>query len=71
MKGHALFQEELITKELKYIGEILKIFSRTTGPSSTKLGTKHCLGEGDSCLLNEWPHPFPRGENYEIIVKIH
>ena len=41
MKGPALFQGEIILKKRKYIEEIKKIFSRTTEPISTKLGTKH------------------------------
>ena len=39
MKGHVLFQGEVIRGE-KYIDKILKIFSsKTTRPISTKLGT--------------------------------
>ena len=49
----------------------LKIFfSRTTGPISTKLSTKHPCVKGIQFFSNEGPYPFPRGDNYEI-VKIH
>ena len=45
MKGHALFKEEIITKQLKHNVEISKeIFYRTSGPISTKLATKHSKG---------------------------
>ena len=45
---------------------IFIIFSRTTGPISTKLGTKHPWVKGIQVCSNEGPHPFPRGDNYEI-----
>ena len=44
--------------------------SRTTGPSSTKFGTKHPWVMGIQVCLYKGPHPFPRGNNYEI-TKIH
>ena len=45
----------------------LKIFfSRTTGPISTKLGTMHPWVKGFQVCSNEEPHPFPRGDNYQI-----
>ena len=44
--------------------------SRTSGPISTKLGTKHLWVKGIQVCLNEGPHPFPRGDNKEI-AKIH
>ena len=51
--------------------QILKIFfSRTTGLISAKLGTMHPLVKGTQICSNEGPHPFPRGDNYEI-AKIH
>ena len=31
---------------------------------STKLGTKHPWV--NQICSNKWPHPFPRGDNYEI-----
>ena len=49
---------------------IFIFFSRTTGPISTKLGTKHPWVKGIQVCSNEGPRPFPRGDNYEI-VKIH
>ena len=49
----------------------LKIFLfRTTGPISTKLAIKHPWVKGIQLCSNEEPHPFPRGNYYEI-VKIH
>ena len=53
MKGHALFQEEIITKKWKYINKIFKIFFRTTGLISTKLCTKHHLMNSIQFYLNE------------------
>ena len=59
---------------------IFIFFSRTTGPISTilisrhdisfKLGTKHVWVMGIQVCSNEGPHPFPRGDNYKI-AKIH
>ena len=49
---------------------IFIFFSRTTGPISTKLGTKHPWVKGIQVCSNEGPRPFPRGDDYEI-VKIH
>ena len=43
---------------------------RTTWPISTKLGTKHLSVKGIKVCSNEDPHPFARGNNYQI-VKIH
>ena len=74
IKGPSLFQGEIITQIAKIYWSYLKIFfSRTTGPISNKLGTKHPWVKGIQVCsneLNEWPRPFPRGDNYEI-VKIH
>ena len=72
MKGHAFFPGKIMTKKgEKSIDEILKIFfSRTTGPISTKLGTKYAWVKGESRGYSKWPCPFPRGDNYEI-AKIH
>ena len=44
-----------------------KVFSRTIGPISTKLGTKHSSGEGLKVCSNERPRPSPRGDNSEIV----
>ena len=46
------------------------LLSRSTGPISTKLGTKHPWVSGINICSNEGPCPFPMGDNYEI-VKIH
>ena len=48
----------------------LKIFYRTTGPISTKLGTMHPWVKEIQVYSNEEPCPFPRGDNYEK-AKIH
>ena len=37
---------------------------------STKLGTKHPWVKGILLCFKKWPHPFPRGDNYEI-ANIH
>ena len=44
----------------------LKIFSRTIAPISIKLCTKHPPVKGIPVCSDEGPHPFSRGENYEI-----
>ena len=49
---------------------IFDFFSRTTGPISTKLGTKHPWVKRIQVRSNEGPRPFPSGYNKEI-VKIH
>ena len=41
-------------------------FSRTTGPISNKLGTKHPWVMGIQVCSNEGPNPFPRGYNSKI-----
>ena len=54
MKGHALLQEEIIIKKQKYIDEIKEnLFSRTTEPISTNLGTKHPWVRGIQVSSNE------------------
>ena len=47
-----------------------KIFSRTTGPISTKLATKRPWVVGIQVCSNDGPCPFLRGYYYEI-VKVH
>ena len=58
MKGHALFQEEMITN--------LKI----TGPISTKIDSKHSWVKGIHVCSNEGLHLSPRGDDNGI-AKIH
>jgi hypothetical protein len=41
----------------------LKIFSRTTWPILTTLGTNHPWVEGIQVCSNEGDSPFPRGDN--------
>ena len=45
----------------------LKIFSGTTGPNSTKLGTKYPWGKGIQICSNEVQCLTHRGDNWEII----
>ena len=45
------------------------LLRRTTGPISTKLGTKYPLVKGNQVCSNEWPGLFPRGDNYKIRKK--
>ena len=44
---------------------IFTFFSRTTGPISTKLGTKRPWVKDIQNYLNEDPRPYPRGDNSE------
>ena len=48
----------------------LKIFSKTTGPISTKLGTMHPWVKGRKVCSNEGSRPFSRADNYKK-MKIH
>ena len=66
MKGHTVFQGEIIKKNSKinWLNEKI-FFSRSTGPISTKLDTKHPLVMGIHISSNEGTHPFPG----EIITK--
>ena len=61
MKGQGIFQGEIIRNKRKYMDGILKIFSRTAGPISTKLGKKHSWKKGI-----QGPSPLPRGDKNEI-----
>ena len=47
-----------------------KLFSRTTGPILTKLGTKYRWMKGIQVCSKKGPRLLPRGDNYEI-AKIH
>ena len=46
---------------------IFNFFSRTTGPTSTKLDRKHPWVEGIQVCSNERPRPFPRGDNSQNV----
>jgi hypothetical protein len=48
----------------------LKIFSITTGPFLTRLGTNYPRGEGIQVCSNEGDCPYPRGDDSKR-VKIH
>ena len=50
MKGHTLFQWEMITKYQNYMTKFKNFFSRTTGPVSTKLGSEHPCVKGTEIL---------------------
>ena len=65
-KNHSLFQREIIKKSENILMKNLKIlFSRTTGPISTKVGTKHSWMNEIHYCKNEGP-TFFQGE---IIMK--
>ena len=67
MKDTAFFQVEIMTKEWKYINKILKIFFRTTGLISTKLGSKHNWVKRIQVCSNEGPRLFPRVDNSKTV----
>ena len=66
MKGHVLFQGDIITKQQKYNNKILENFSIATGPISTKLGTKNPWVKEIQVNSNGGTRPLQRGDNYEI-----
>ena len=53
-----------------FVFTIFIFFSRTTGPISTKLGTKHPGLKGIQVYLNVGLRPFPRRDNNEK-ARIH
>ena len=57
MNGLVLFQEEIITKQRKYIYEIKKILFSTTGIIQLNLAKS---------FLDEGPRSFPVRDNHEI-----
>ena len=52
-----------------YLQTLKIFFLRTTGPISTKLGTKHPWVKGIKVSSNEGPRFFLRGDNKEITKK--
>ena len=71
MKGPTLFQGGDNNEIAKIHWRTLKIlFLRTTGPTSTKISTKHLWVMGIQVYSNEGSCPFPRGDN-NTIAKIH
>jgi hypothetical protein len=65
-KGPAPLQRGDKHKNVKIGCDHLKIFSRTTGPILTRLGTNHLWVEGiQHC--NEGDNPSPRGDNSERV----
>lgn len=67
MEDHALFQEGKFLSSKKYI-DMKILFSRTTMPIPTKLGSQYpCMGELDFSLFNEGLHAFLRGDNNAVI----
>jgi hypothetical protein len=48
-------------------GHLKIFFSRTTGPSLTRLGTNHPWGKGIQVCSNEGDSPSPRGDNSERV----
>ena len=61
----------MITKYQNYMMKFKNFFSRTTGPVSTKLGTKHIPWvRGIQFCSNKGAHSFPRGDDNKI-AKLH
>jgi hypothetical protein len=70
-KGQGPLQRGDNNKNVKMGWDHLKIlFSRTTGPILTRLGTNHPWRERIEVSLKEGDSPSPRGDNSER-VKIH
>ena len=70
MKGPAIFQGKIILKIAKLHWQIFKIFfSSTTGPISTKLGTKHLWVKVIQVGSNEGLRPLSMGD--KNIAKKH
>ena len=55
------------SENVNHIENILKVFSRTNRPISTKLGTKHPLVERIQICSNDGPRPSTRGDKSEIV----
>ena len=70
MKGPALLQGEIITKYWKYIDEIKNLLLQNHWANFNQTWNKAYLIEGNLGFFKWRAHPFPRGDNYEI-VKIH
>ena len=63
LKAQVSFSDHRLSVHLS----ICKLFTlRTTGPISTKFGTKRPWVKGILVCSNEGPCLFPRGDNYEI-----
>jgi hypothetical protein len=60
-KGPGPLQRGDNHKNVKMWWGHLKIFSRTTVPILTRLGTDHPLGGGDSNLFKRRKYPFSKG----------
>jgi hypothetical protein len=69
-KGPGSLQRGYNHKNVKMELGHLKIFSRTTRPILTRLGTNHHWGKGIQDSSNEGDSPSPRGDNSKR-VKIH
>jgi hypothetical protein len=69
-KGSGFIQRGDNHKNVKMGWGHLKIFSRTTGPILTRLGTNHPWIKGIQMCSNEGDNPYPRGGNSKR-VKIH
>ena len=70
IKGPAFFQGEMIKNNEKSLTKLKNLLLQTTKPISTILDTMHPWVKGIQVCSNEWPNPFPRGDNYKI-AKIH
>ena len=69
MKDHANFHWVNDNEIAKIRLRIKNFLSRTYGPISTKLGTKHSCMKGIQFCLNEGLRPFPIGNNNIEIAK--
>ena len=65
MKGYALFQGEIITKQRKLIKKLKKSSSpEPLGQFKPKIGTKNPWVKKSQVCSEKGPHPFPRADNY-------
>jgi hypothetical protein len=55
------------SKRVKIYKNYFKIFSRTTGPISTRFGTNHPWGEGIQVSSNKGRSPSPRRNNSKSV----
>ena len=64
MKGHALFQWQLITIHLSYIASISNVLLfQNHFANFISLGTKQLLVKWIQCCSNKGQHPLPMGES--------
>ena len=72
MKGPALFQGEIITKEQQYIYEIKKNrLLQNNWANFNQTWHNSSLGEGESSFFKWRALPFSKGKYIDEIAKIH